>query len=114
MPDQEKQTGSDQGSAPATATKVKPQKKSSPQKKPPQPLPPWKVLLHNDDKNEVKFVVETIISLTPLNKQDAELRMMEAHETGVALLLTTHKERAELYMEQFASKSLIVTIEPAS
>ena len=33
--------------------------------------------------------------------------------TGVALLLTTHKERAELYQEQFQSKGLTVTIEPA-
>jgi ATP-dependent Clp protease adapter protein ClpS len=37
----------------------------------------------------------------------------EAHNTGVALLLVTHKERAELYVDQFKSKSLTVTIEPA-
>ena len=30
-----------------------------------------------------------------------------------SLLLTTHKERAELYQEQFTSKGLTVTIEPA-
>ena len=76
-------------------------------------LPPWKVLLHNDDKNARDFVVDAIIELTPLKKQDAELRMMEADETGVALLLTTHKERAELYKDQFESKGLTVTIEPA-
>ena len=39
--------------------------------------------------------------------------MKEAHETGIALLLVTHKERAELYQEQFQSKGLTVTIEPA-
>jgi ATP-dependent Clp protease adaptor protein ClpS len=33
--------------------------------------------------------------------------------SGVALVLVTHKERAELYVEQFASKRLTVTIEPA-
>jgi ATP-dependent Clp protease adapter protein ClpS len=38
---------------------------------------------------------------------------IEAHETGVALLLVTHKERAELYCEQFRSKSLKVTMEEA-
>ena len=32
---------------------------------------------------------------------------------GVALLLVTHKERAELYADQFQSKGLTVTIEPA-
>jgi ATP-dependent Clp protease adapter protein ClpS len=71
------------------------------------------VLLHNDDKNEMLFVVRTVMELTPLNEQEAEIRTVEAHKTGVALLLTTHKERAELYQEQFTSKGLTVTIEPA-
>jgi ATP-dependent Clp protease adapter protein ClpS len=75
-------------------------------------LPLWKVLLHNDDKNDVLFVAETILELTPLNQQEAVLRMKEAHEEGVALLLHTHKERAELYQDQFESKGLTVTIEP--
>ena len=96
------------------AAVAKPARKRQPKRKPPQPLPPWKVLLHNDDKNEVPFVIKTIMDLTPLNEQDAKLRTVEANDTGVALLLTTHKERAELYQEQFQSKGLIVTIEPAS
>jgi ATP-dependent Clp protease adapter protein ClpS len=107
------------GSAPTggksgTAT-AKPKRagKTKPKPRPPQMLPPWKVLLHNDDKNEVGFVVTTIVELTTLNEQDAKQRTMEAHETGVALLLTTHKERAELYKDQFESKGLTVTIEPA-
>jgi ATP-dependent Clp protease adaptor protein ClpS len=97
-----------------TAT-AKPKKsgKPKPKRKPPGLLPPWKVLLHNDDKNAVDFVILTIMELTPLKEQDAKLRMLEAHETGVALLLVTHKERAELYKDQFQSKGLTVTIEPA-
>jgi len=79
----------------------------------PAPLPPWKVLLHNDDKNEFGFVIRTIVELTPLEETAAIERTIEAHKTGVALLLTTHKERAELYRDQFQSKSLTVTIEPA-
>ena len=39
----------------------------------------------------------------------AVVRMDEADKTDVALLLTTHKERAELYQEQFTSKGLTVT-----
>jgi ATP-dependent Clp protease adapter protein ClpS len=100
------------GGGGATATKTKPDRKTAPQKKPPQPLPPWKVLLHNDDKNDIEYVVKTVMSLTPLNQNDAIERTLEAHETGVALLLTTHKERAELYKDQFLSKGLTVTIEP--
>lgn len=87
--------------------------RTTPQKKPPAPLPPWKVLLHNDDKNSFEFVILTILELTNLGEQQAILRTKEAHETGVALLLTTHKERAELYRDQFTSKGLTVTIEPA-
>ena len=81
---------------------------------PPRPgfLPPWKVLLHNDDVNDMLYVVETIRQLTALNRQQALLRMIEAHKTGVALLLTTHREHAELLSDQFASRRLTVTIEP--
>lgn len=103
---------STQTAAPA-AIKPKRASKTKPKKTPPRMLPPWKVLLHNDDKNDTVYVEETIVELTPLKVQDARLRMLEAHETGVALLLVTHKERAELYLEQFQSKGLIVTIEPA-
>src|SRR3982751_3557159 len=105
--------GKDSDAAGSTATKPKGARKVSPKKKPPQPLPPWKVLLHNDDKNTHQFVVLSIVELTPLNEQEAKQRMMEADKTGVALLLTTHKERAELYQEQFQSKGMTVTIEPA-
>lgn len=100
---------SSSGGSSATAT-AKP--KRSPKNKPPGLLPPWKVLLHNDDKNTAEFVVSSITELTPLKKPDALLRMKEAHETGVALLLVTHKERAELYKDQFESKGMTVTIEP--
>ena len=92
----------------ATATKTAPKPKS----KPPKPLPLWKVLLHNDPKSYMEDVVDTIVMLTTLNKQDAEIRTLEAHDTGVALLLTTHQERAELYRDQFTSRRLTVTIEP--
>lgn len=89
------------------------QGKAAVKPKPPQHLPLWKVLLHNDDVNDILFVIRTIVELTPLNKDVAAMRTVEAHKTGVALLLTTHKERAELYQEQFTSKGLTVTIEPA-
>ena len=103
-----------QGGATATApAKPKSANKPNPTRKPPQPLPPWKVLLHNDDVNDMLHVVISIIELTPLKEQDALLRMKEANDSGVALLLVTHKERAELYRDQFQSKGLTVSIEPA-
>ena len=71
------------------------------------------MLLHNDDVNDFGYVIDTIMSLTSLGEQEAKQRTKEADQSGVALLLTTHKERAELYQEQFQSKGLTVTIEPA-
>lgn len=100
------------GTAGGAAT-AEPTRRAVPKRQPPKPLPPWKVLLHNDDKNDTDYVVHTIMELTPLKKPEAFLRMEEAHTSGLALLLTTHRERAELYQEQFQSKDLVVTIEPA-
>jgi ATP-dependent Clp protease adaptor protein ClpS len=81
--------------------------------KPRTQIPPqYRVILHNDDVNEMGYVVETIVKLTPIKPEQAFEKMMEAHETGAVLLLVCHKERAELYEEQFRSCHLIVTIEP--
>ncbi len=78
----------------------------------PRMLPLFKVLLHNDDVNSMEYVTETIVMLTPLRQEDAISRMLEAHLSGTALLLVVHKERAELYLEQFASRGVILTMEP--
>ncbi len=76
-------------------------------------LKPWDVLLHNDDVNDMDYVVETIVSLTALEPQMAVECMVEAHKNGLALLLATHREHAELLQEQFTSKRLTVTIQPS-
>ncbi len=94
----------------ATAVVTKP---APPQRKP-KKLPPYKVLLHNDEVNDVVFVIRSILQLTRLTPEEALEKTLEAHETGVALLLVTHKERAELYCEQFTSLKLTVTIEQDS
>ena len=95
----------------ATATLAPP--KPSPAKAKPRKLPPWKVILHNDEVSEMLDVVRSIVMLTPLTTEVAIRRMLEAHRRGQTLLLTTHQERAELYRDQFASRKLTVTIEPA-
>lgn len=97
-----------QGGEAGTATTVAP----ATTKPHPGILPPYKVLLHNDDVNDMLRVVEIVCELTPLSMDEAVERTLEAHRTGVALLLVTHKERAELYCEQFATYTLTVTIEP--
>lgn len=87
-------------------------RKKQPAKMPPRQVPPYKVLLHNDDVNGFPYVIRTICRLTTLSSEEAWTRALEAHESGVSLLLVTHQERAELYQEQFTSAGLTVTIEP--
>ena len=57
--------------------------------------------------------LHAIVELTSLNREDALRRMFEAHQRGLTLLLSTHREHAELLQEQFSSKRLTVTIERA-
>jgi ATP-dependent Clp protease adapter protein ClpS len=94
------------------STPVKPRLRRQPAKTPPKVLPPWKVILHNDDVNERNEVIRIVRQLTPLSKQEAEIRVIEADQSGAALLLMTHQERAELYVEQFTSMGLTTTCEP--
>lgn len=75
-------------------------------------LPPFRVILHNDDVNTFEHVILTILKLTPLKEPDAIERTIEAHRAGCSVLLVTTRERAELYVEQFATFSLTVTCEP--
>lgn len=96
---------------PHVATAVKERPKTTPPRV--EKLPPFRVLLHNDDINEIGYVLDTVVELTPLNQDQAVIATIEAHKTGVSLLLVTHKERAELYRDQFESRFLTVTIEPA-
>jgi ATP-dependent Clp protease adapter protein ClpS len=78
----------------------------------PGPLPRWRLVLHNNEAADMMFVVYTIMELTRFCRTEAILKMWVAHRAGRSLLLTTHRERAELYVEQFADKGMTVTAEP--
>ncbi len=93
--------------------KPKASRKTKPKKPPSKMLPPYRVLLHDDPDNYADVVAKTIVELTPLDMEEAKRVTIEADQEGVSLVLVTHKERAELYQEQFKSCSLTVTIEPA-
>jgi ATP-dependent Clp protease adaptor protein ClpS len=76
-------------------------------------LPRYKLILLNNTACDMMFVVRTIMELTRLCRAEATHKMWEAHHSGRSLLLVTYRERAELYVEQFADKGLEVMIEPA-
>jgi ATP-dependent Clp protease adaptor protein ClpS len=76
-------------------------------------LPRYRVLLLNNADKDLMFVVRTVMELTRFCRTEATLKMWQAHYDGRALLIVTHKERAELFVELFAARDLKVAIEPS-
>jgi len=76
-------------------------------------VPRYKLILHGGAVKDMMFIVRTIMELTRFCLAEATHKMWEAHHFGRSMLLVTHKERAELYAEQFAGRGLTVTIEAA-
>jgi ATP-dependent Clp protease adaptor protein ClpS len=75
--------------------------------------PRYRVLLHNDPVNSMEYVVTTLRQVVPsLSEQDAIAVMLEAHNTGVGLVIVCDLEPAEFYCETLKSKGLTSTIEP--
>lgn len=78
-----------------------------------QILPPYKVILFNDDYNEMDYVVAALLqSVNGLTPQEAEHIMLTAHLTGSAIVIICPKETAEYYQERLLSYGLTATIEP--
>src|SRR4029079_3721755 len=75
-------------------------------------LPRYKVVLHRNPENDLMYVVRSVMELTRFPRAEPTHKMWEAHHQGRSILLTTYLERAELYVEQFASKGLDTSIEP--
>jgi ATP-dependent Clp protease adaptor protein ClpS len=77
-------------------------------------LPPWVVLLHNDDYNSMTYVVACLLKTVPeLSTRRAIEIMFEAHTHGQARVVTCPLELAELYRDRLESFSLTATIERA-
>jgi ATP-dependent Clp protease adapter protein ClpS len=74
----------------------------------------FNVVLHRATDKGLIFVVRVLRELTRFGEAEAESRMWEAYHRGRALVLVTHFERAELYVEQFADRGLTASIEPAA
>jgi ATP-dependent Clp protease adapter protein ClpS len=85
-----------------------------PDNRPLRPVPRYRVILANDPKHGLMFVVQVVMDVTRLCREEATHKMWEAHHNGRSQLLVTHKERAELYVEQFADCGLQVTLEPVA
>ena len=78
-----------------------------------QILPPYKVILYNDDYNEMNYVIFALLNaVNNLTTQEAEHIMLTAHLTGQAVVVVCPKELAEYYQERLLSYNLTATIEP--
>lgn len=77
-------------------------------------LPPWRVVLHNDDVNSMDHVVRSLLRSVPSLTPEAAVEvMLTAHEQGEATVIRCPKEAAEHYRDRLESCGLTATIEPA-
>ncbi len=76
-------------------------------------LPPYKVILFNDDYNEMEYVVMVLLHLiSHMTQPEAEEIMLTAHRTGSAVVVVCPKESSEYYQERLLGYGLTATIEP--
>ena len=77
-------------------------------------LPPYLVVLHNDDVNSMEHVVHALLESVPeLTPERAHEVMIAAHTHGSAEVVRCPLERAELYRDRLESFGLTATIERA-
>lgn len=75
--------------------------------------PRYRVLLHNDDSNSMEYVVQALMAtVASLTQPQAVNIMMEAHNSGIALVIICAQEHAEFYCEALKNHGLTSTMEP--
>ena len=78
----------------------------------PRPLNRYNVVLHRAADKSLLFVIAAVMDLTRFCKEEATHRMWESYHLGRSVVVATHLERAELYVEQFAERGLPASVEP--
>jgi ATP-dependent Clp protease adaptor protein ClpS len=63
-------------------------------------IPPYNVILLNDDHHSMEFVVEVLCKVLGCAVERAVVLMREAHESGRSVIWTGTREVAELKAEQ--------------
>lgn len=66
-------------------------------------LPPYNVILENDDEHSMDFVIEVLGKVFKFELAKLFQLMMTAHESGLAIVWTGSKEVAELKAEQMTT-----------
>jgi ATP-dependent Clp protease adaptor protein ClpS len=81
----------------ATATAVKPRSSAKPK---PKQLPPYNVVLLNDDDHSYEYVIRMLQSLFGHPPELGMVMAAEVDSRGRVIVCTTHKELAELKRDQ--------------
>jgi len=76
-------------------------------------LPQCRVILHNDELHDMAFVTDSLQRDLHVTSVNAWRLMLIAHHYGKSLVLTAHRELAELYRDKLQSRGLTVSLEPA-
>ena len=63
-------------------------------------VPPYHVILENDDHHSMEFVVEVLTKALGYSAERCVQLMLQAHNTGRSVIWTGSKEVAELKAEQ--------------
>jgi ATP-dependent Clp protease adaptor protein ClpS len=66
-------------------------------------LPPYNVILENDEYHSMEFVVSVLVQALNCTAHKAVQLMLQAHNTGRAIIWTGAKEVAELKIEQIST-----------
>ena len=77
-------------------------------------LPPYAVILHNDDHHSMDYVVEALMKSVPdLSAEAAIAIMLEAHNNGSAVAAVCALEQAELQCERLRAFGLGASVRKA-
>jgi ATP-dependent Clp protease adaptor protein ClpS len=88
------------GGGPAAGTKVRTKRKTKHKTK---QLPPWNVILLDDDDHSYDYVIEMLGKVCYHPVEKAMQMAKEVDGTGRVIVLTTHKEHAELKRDQIVA-----------
>ncbi len=76
-------------------------------------LPRYRVLLHDDDFNDMEHVVRSLLyTVMSLSINQAVAIMLEAHNHGTAHVISCPRETAEFYAQTLKEFGLASTVEP--
>ncbi|MBA2362710.1 MAG: ATP-dependent Clp protease adaptor ClpS [Chloroflexia bacterium] len=70
----------------------------------------WNVLLWNDDHHSMDYVVLALVRTLPVDAEQADSIMLDAHSHGKTVAWSGAKEIAELYRDRLEGYGLGATI----